>query len=144
VKCVLEWLAIQANRDAGRTAVIGIGPAGLVALVAAALVPERVTSAAVIDGPLSLITDRAYPDGTRMGLLVPGILTAGDVPHLAALAAPRRLTFVGGTGPTGELATGRVIQDAFAFTRKVYEAHRQPDRLTLTQSLRWEELASGL
>src|SRR5262249_4459140 len=80
VQCVLEWLAIQANRDANRTAAIGIGQAGLVALAAAALLPERVTSAAAIDAPVSFVTDHAYPDGTRMGLLVPGLLTAGDVP----------------------------------------------------------------
>jgi dienelactone hydrolase len=144
VQCVLEWLAIQANRDANRTAVVGIGQAGVVALAAAALFPERVTSAAVVDGPVSLITDRAYPDGTRMGLLAPGLLTAGDVPHLAALSAPHRLAIVGGIGPKGEPLTGRGIQDAFAFTRKVYEAHRQPDRLTLVPSLRWEELAAAL
>jgi dienelactone hydrolase len=144
VQCVLEWLAIQANREPNRTAVIGIGQAGLVALAAAALFPERVTSVGAVDSPLSLVTERAYPEGTHMGVLVPGLLTAGDVPHLAALSAPRRLVVVGGTGPTGELATGRVIQDAFAFTRKVYDAHRHADRLTLTQSLRWEELASAL
>jgi dienelactone hydrolase len=144
VLCVLEWLSIQDRRDTNRTAVIGIGQAGVVALTVAALYPERVTSAASVDGPISLITDRAYPDGTRMGLLVPGLLNSGDIPHLAAMSAPRRVSIVGGTGATGDIVNGRQIEEAFAFTRKVYAAHRLPERLTLTQSLRWEELASGL
>ncbi|HEX5270699.1 MAG TPA: acetylxylan esterase, partial [Gemmataceae bacterium] len=88
VRCLLDWLAIQPGLDKQRFAVVGIGQAGLVAVCAAALLDDRVSAAAVVDAPASYVTEQAYLDGTHMGLLAPGLLRVGDVPQLAALAAP--------------------------------------------------------
>ncbi|MCX7700985.1 MAG: alpha/beta hydrolase family protein [Gemmataceae bacterium] len=145
VRAVAEWLAIQGNRDESRMCVIGLDAAGIVALAAAALWPDRFTSAALVQTPVLLITDEPYPKDTRMGLLAPGLFTVGDVPHLAALVAPRRLFIVGGrridsVDPLGELA----LTKAFDFTRSVYQAHRRADKLTITSSIAWNQLARQL
>src|SRR5216110_1825904 len=88
---LLDWIAIQASFDQRRIAVVGLGPAGIVALCAAGLLDGKITAAAAIGAPATYITDQAYGSSMRMGLLAPGILHLGDVPQLAALAAPRRL-----------------------------------------------------
>ena len=130
VRCLLDWMAAQPGYDAGRLGVVGLGQAALVALCAAA-VDERAAAAAAVGGPVSLVTEREYAAGTRMGLLAPGLLRAGDVPHLAALAAPRRLLVAGGVTPEGRKRTGGQLREAFAFTRKVYGLAKAERRLTV-------------
>src|SRR6185369_7958142 len=88
VSCLLDWLAAQPGLDRRRLAIVGLGQAGIVALCAGALLVERVAAVDAIGSPSTFITSAAYPQGTRMGLLAPGILQVGDIPHLAALAAP--------------------------------------------------------
>jgi dienelactone hydrolase len=131
VRCLLEWLALQPGLDARRLAVAGLGQAGVVALCAAGLLPERVASVAALEVPASFITDRAYPPGTRMGLLAPGILRVGDVPHLAALAAPRKLVLAGAVGPDGKALAERPLRAAFAFTGKIYGLVGAAERVTV-------------
>ena len=144
VQSVLEWLAIQPNRDTKRTALIGLGQAGLVALTAAALLPDRVSSVATVDAPGTLITSRAYPPGTHMGLLAPGLLTVGDVPHLAALLAPRSVIIADARGAAGDLLPEADARKLFAFTRTVFQAHRADAKFALHKNARWEALISGL
>src|SRR5262249_42937070 len=97
VLCTIEWLSQQPGINKQRLAVVGLGQAGIVALTAAALFPDRVTAVATINLPVTLLTTKAYPDGTRMGLLAPGLFKVGDVPHLAAMSAPRRLIVANAT-----------------------------------------------
>src|SRR5262249_667494 len=78
------------------------GQGGLGGLWAGGLLGEQVASVAVVDALVSLVTQAAYPPGTCMGLLAPGLLRAGDVPHLAALTAPRRLVVAGGRSAEGK------------------------------------------
>jgi dienelactone hydrolase len=144
VLAVLDWMALQPGLDRRRFAVIGLGQAGVVALSAAALLDDRVAAAAALDGPVTYVTGEAYAAGTRMGLLAPGILRVGDVPHLAALAAPRRLVVMGGTTPQGGKRTDKQLEEAFAFTRAVYKLHKADDKLTVAENLRPEDLASAL
>jgi dienelactone hydrolase len=145
VHAVAEWLVLQNPQSPSPLAVVGIGAAGLVALIAAALLPDRFQSAAVLHMPVSLITSKPYPKDTRMGLLAPGLLTVGDVPHLAALMAPRRLLVVGGTTWQNPDYVGEnALKKAFQFTHAVYQAHQKSDRLTITYSLPWNELAARL
>jgi hypothetical protein len=79
-----------------------------------------------------------------MGLLAPGLLRAGDVAHLAALVAPRRLIVAGGVSPQGEKRTAAQIEEAFAFTRGVYKLHKEDGKLTLMPEARAAEVAVGL
>jgi dienelactone hydrolase len=131
VRALLDWVAEQPGLDARRLAVAGLGQAGLVALCASALLPDTVHSTAALDLPVSLVTTAAYPAGTRMGLLVPGILKVGDVPHLAALCAPRKLILAGGHGPAGKKLDAKALNDAFGFTHKAYRLEGAEESLTV-------------
>ena len=123
---------------------VGIGPAGVVALCAAATADERVSAVAAIDAPATLVTEDPYGDGMRMALLAPRLFSVGDVPHLAALGAPRRLVIAGGVTPQGKKLGGKEIQEAYAFTREVYDLYKAGERLSLSEEARPEELAAML
>ena len=60
--------------------------------------------------PVTYLTEAAYGATTRMGTLAPGIVSqVGDVPQLAAMAAPRRLAVIDGVTPQGtKLTEGRL------------------------------------
>jgi hypothetical protein len=99
----------------------------------------------MIQSPVSLVTDRPYPKDTRLGLLAPGLLTVGDVPHLAALCAPRPLVIFGGlTGRSLDLLGENSLRQTFSFTQAVYQAHRKPESLTIAYSLAWKDLIARL
>lgn len=135
VRAVLATATALPGMDAGRVALIGLGQAGVVAVTAAALAGERLASVAAVDSLASYVTAEPFAAGTRMGLLVPGLLTAGDVPHLAALRAPGKLLIVGGFTAAGKRLDARGLADAYAFTRKVYTLTRSDAALTLRPTL---------
>jgi dienelactone hydrolase len=141
VRCLLDWMAEQPGLRRERLAVVGLGHAGLVALCAAALLDDRVGSAAAVGAPGSLVTASAYPKGTRMGLLAPGLLRVGDVPHLAALAMPRKLLLAAETDSVGKPLAGKALEEAFAFPRKVYKLGKVEERLTVRADATAGELA---
>jgi pimeloyl-ACP methyl ester carboxylesterase len=144
VLALLHWMGQQPGQDARRFAVVGIGQAGLVALVAAGLFDDRVAAAAAVEAPATLVTELAYGEGTRMGLLAPGLFRAGDVPQLAALCAPRRVVLAGGTSPQGRRLTGEQLKRAYAFTAGVYALTRAGGRLTVAEELTPADLAVRL
>ena len=144
VQCLFDWLALQPGLDRRRFAVAGIGQAGVVAICAGGLLDDRVASVAVIDSPVSYVTDQPYSTGTRMGLLVPGILRIGDIQHLAALTAPRPLQVAGGVSPQGTRLKDRDLAGTFAFTSRIYKLHKAEARLTIAAQRRPEEVVSGL
>ena len=63
---------------------VGIGPLAIPSIIAAACFPELVDSLILFDAPVSYVCE-TYAAGTLMGLLAPGILKVGDIPHLAGL-----------------------------------------------------------
>jgi hypothetical protein len=69
-----------------------------------------------------------------MGLAVPNVLDVGDVGHLAALVAPRRLTITRGVEPEGDAVTGDRLGEAFAFTRSIYRLLGSGASLALGQA----------
>jgi dienelactone hydrolase len=144
VRCLLEWLGQQPNVDKQRLAVVGIGQAGVIAVCAAGLFHERVASAAAVAAPSTFVTDEAYPPGTSMGLLAPGILRLGDVPHLAALAAPRRLMLANALSSQGKPLTGKALDGAFDFTRRVFGLYKAEAKLTAADGLDAAALAKAL
>jgi dienelactone hydrolase len=144
VQFLLDWLGAQSDLDRDRFAVVGVGQAGVVALCAAALLDDRVTRAALLEAPVTYVTEEAYAPGTRMGLLAPGILRVGDVPHLAAVCAPRRLLVSGGITPQGKKVTAKQLQEAYAFTVGVYKLHKKADRLTVAEEVAADDLAAAL
>jgi len=114
-------------------AVIGRGPAGIVALTAAAT-DDRIRRAAAIGALASFVTDVPY-QGQRLGLMVPGILRdVGDIAHLAALSAPRRVVLAGAVWANGKPLTADERQATFAFPAQVWRLHDAADGLRLLPS----------
>jgi dienelactone hydrolase len=133
VLCLLDWLAVQPTLEKSRLMVAGIGQAGVLALCAAGLLEERVAAVLAWGGLTTLVTEQAYATGTHLGLLAPGILRLGDIPQLAALAAPRRLVLVEGVTPAGQALTEKQLHEAYAFTRAVYALYKAEPKLTVAQ-----------
>jgi pimeloyl-ACP methyl ester carboxylesterase len=144
VRAVLSVMAAQPGLNTRRLAVVGIGQAGIVAITASALLPDRLASAAAVEVPASYVTRTAYPDGTRMGLLVPGILRVGDIPHLSALSAPRKLIIAGGLTAEGKKLDEKGLAGAFAFARKVYALMKEEKALTLRAEVKPAEVVEVL
>ncbi len=144
LRCLLDWIATQPNLDSKRVAVVGIGQAGIVALCAAALLDDRIASVAAIESPVSYVTEDRYAAGTRMGLLAPGILRVGDVPHLASLVAPRKLQIIGGVKPQGGKVEGKELTEAFAFTKTIYAMHKADKKLVIADSAKPQASVAGL
>ena len=92
--------------------VIGDGPAGLVALCAAATDP-RITKVAAVNTLASFVSDEPYTR-QRLGTLAPGILRdVGDVGQLVALCAPKRVVIAGGVGGSGKALTPGELAAAY-------------------------------
>jgi dienelactone hydrolase len=144
VLCILDWLASQPTLDPRRVMVAGLGQAGIVALCAAGLFDDRISAALTLGMPVSYLTETAYPAGTRMGLLAPGILRLGDIPQLAALSAPRRLILADGTTAQGKRLTEKHLKEAFAFTRDMYKLYKADNKVTLAEGTRVEDLVGGV
>lgn len=96
-----------------RIAVVGHGPAGIVALTAAA-VDSRITHVVALDSLASYVTDSPYKN-QRLGVMAPGMLReVGDIAHLAALCLPRRVVFAGGVFGDGTKLSADELRKTFA------------------------------
>ncbi|VTS03514.1 alpha/beta hydrolase [Tuwongella immobilis] len=130
VQTILKWMAIQPNPMAQLT-LLGIGHASMIALTVAALDPALPGQVVVQQPMTSWVTPTAYPSGTPMGVLVPGILRVADVPHLAAMIAPRPLTIVDGITASGVRLGLDALTAAFQFTQTVYRVMAVEKRLRI-------------
>jgi hypothetical protein len=110
VRRLLDTLDAAGAARPRETALVGIGPGGVVALAAAAT-DSRVSRVAAVGSLASYVSDEPYR-GQRLGVIIPGVLRdVGDVPHLAALIAPRRVVFAGAVSGGGRrLDAGRLRQ----------------------------------
>jgi dienelactone hydrolase len=144
IQHLLDWLAIQPGLDRRNMIVAGLGQAGVVALCAAGLLEDRLAAAVVLGAPVTYVTDAAYGPKMRMGLLAPGILSVGDIPHLAALIAPRRLVIGDGFSPQDRNLKLTAIQEAYAFTKRIYQLYKAERQLSVTEDPNVDELALRL
>jgi len=95
-----------------RIAVVGQGPAGIIALTVAA-VDSRITHVALLDSLASYVTDAPYKN-QRLGVMAPGMLReVGDITHLAALCLPRRVVFAGGVSGDGMKLSAEELRQTF-------------------------------
>ena len=119
---------------------IGLGAMSAPALLTAALDP-RVAAVACSDGLVSFVGRKGKPwSRLPMGLIVPNILDVGDLGHLAALVAPRRLVITSGVEPEGHAATADRLAEAFSFTRSIYDLLGSGASLKLGQPAEVEAL----
>jgi dienelactone hydrolase len=127
VRAILAHLADRDKDRFDKTTLLGIGPAGVVALCAAIDEP-RVAQTVAVEPLVSFRTDVPF-ERQRLGILAPRILRdVGDIPHIAALLAPRKLLISGGVNSAAAALDAASLRDHFAFTRQVYrlfgvEAH---------------------
>jgi sugar lactone lactonase YvrE/cephalosporin-C deacetylase-like acetyl esterase len=112
-----QLLAETPYAKGAEVVVVGEGPAGLVALCAAAT-DKRITKVAAVNTLASFVTDAPYTN-QRLGTLAPGILRdVGDVAHLAALCAPKRVVIAGGVNGSGKALTADELATAYKLAGK--------------------------
>jgi hypothetical protein len=135
VEDALTWVDALVAWSGRPVEIVGVGPFGLVGLIAAALRSVKVTQVGLIEPLVSFVGKDATPWAKLpMGLIVPNLLETADIGQLAALVAPARLLIAGGVEPSGEPATPARIAEGFGFTRSVYATLKANDRLTLLDS----------
>lgn len=136
IACLLDWLELQPGVDRRRIRIVGVGAMGVAAAVASAHLEDRVAGVGLVSVPLQLATTMPYPAGFSMGLLAPGILRVGDMPHLAALSAPRRLVVAEGVGAEGKPVAGKELREAFTYPRHIYRILKAERDLVLQEAVR--------
>ncbi len=130
VRRLLDALEATDKTRPRETALIGVGPGGLVALVAAATDP-RVTKAAAVGTLASYVSDEPF-QGQRLGAIAPGIVKdVGDVAHLAALVAPRRVVIAGGVSGGGKRLDADRLRAAYRPAAHVWDLLGAKDGLTV-------------
>lgn len=113
-----------------RIAVIGQGPAGIIALAAAAS-DERITDVAAVGTLASYVSEVPY-EGQRLGTMAPGIVRdVGDIADLAALVAPRHVVIAGGVGGGGTTLTPEELTAAYSRAAAAFRVHDASSRLRI-------------
>jgi dienelactone hydrolase len=124
-------------------AVIGQGPAGLVATVAAAVDP-RITHVAAVGSLGSYVSEVPY-EKQWLGLMAPGIVRdVGDIAQVAALIAPRRLVIAGPTSGNGRPLAAEDLTRTFAATRRIYALERAETAFTALPDLDASSVVAAL
>jgi len=143
VRRCLDALNEQDGRVPNDIAVVGIGPAGLVALCSAAI-DSRITRVAAVNTLASYVSEVPY-EAQRMGILAPGILRdVGDIPQLAALVAPRRVVIAGGVSGGGMALTAQQIEDTYGPARPIWHLFAADHELVIGSSVRASSIAQNL
>lgn len=124
-------------------ALVGVGSASIAALLAG--VQEDAFKQVALASPLTSYISDAPFQSQRLGTMIPGVLrSCGDVAHLAALLAPRPLFISGGVQGDGKEQDTPQLEEAFAYTRKIYAIRRAAKRLVLSAKLAPAALAEEL
>ncbi|MCH2399105.1 MAG: hypothetical protein MK364_08360, partial [Pirellulales bacterium] len=115
VRTVLDALP----QDQQPIGLAGVGAAGMVALCSA-VAERRIREVALLDSPLTLVTDQPADDA-RVGILVPDMLRRiGDVAQLVALCSPRRVLIAGGRSGAGKGLAAEAQRELTTYPRRVY------------------------
>lgn len=112
------------------TAIIGEGASGVIALTAAAL-DTRLTHVMTFDSLASYVSNQPFR-GQRLGILVPGLVRdVGDVAHIAALIAPRKLTVHGGVAGGGAALDADALRATYELATDAYTEAGAVDQFQL-------------
>jgi dienelactone hydrolase len=144
ISCLLDWMGAQPTLDRQHFALVGLGHAGVAALCAAGVFDDRVSSAAAVDSLAGFVTEQAYAEGIPMSLLVPGILKAGDIPHLAAMIAPRKIVIASGLSSQSKKLTDKELKGAYTYTSGMYKLLGAENKLSIRAEMKAEEIAAEL
>lgn len=123
--------------------VIAHGPAGVVALCAAAL-DNRIDNTVTVGSLASFVSDTPY-EGQRLGILPNGILRdVGDVAHIAALIAPNKVTICGSVNGAGQQLNEKALQETFGPTKHVYKLSEMSGQFSMFPQLSDEDIVRKL
>jgi dienelactone hydrolase len=143
VRRLLDVLEKEPGGLPQEVAVIGEGPASLIALCAAAL-DERITSVATVGGLASFLSETPY-EKQRLGIMAPGLLRdVGDISHLAALVSPRRLVIAGGVDGSGQELSKEELNASYAWTRAVFQLDESSGSLRILSDTNPKGIAESL
>lgn len=130
---VLDLLSVveSLSKKSGGVTLRASGPAGVVALHAAALDP-RIQSVTLEGSLLSWtsVVETPISQG-QLANVVPGVLGVYDLPDLARAVAPRPLTIRSPVDAAGKPVSKEVLERAFAEAQKVYAEQKASNKLTL-------------
>lgn len=143
VRRTIDALVETAGHTPAGLAVVGRGPAGMVALCAAAL-DVRITAAVAVNTLASFVTETPYRN-QRLGIVAPGMLPAlGDVAHLVSLIAPRRVVIAGGVRGDGTALDAAAQKETYAVPAAVWSASGAPTEFILLAQPDSEAIAAAL
>ncbi|MFM8224148.1 MAG: acetylxylan esterase, partial [Planctomycetaceae bacterium] len=110
----------------------------------AGLYDPKIPRVGLVGGLASFVTTTPYRE-QWLGVLAPGILRdVGDIPHLAALLAPRRLVIAGAVQADLKPLAREALDEAFSDTRSSYRLTGNEGHLALLGDLEPAELAKRL
>ncbi len=130
---LLDALKSARIKGANSVHLTGIGPAGMVALCAAAL-DNRISQVTTVGTLASYITDVPFKS-QRLGIMAPGILReVGDVAQIASLMAPRKLTIESPVDSVGIPLSPASCGSTFAPAEYIWRLYGEPGRLITSTS----------
>lgn len=114
-----------------KEAILGLGPAGVVALHAAAL-DTRVKALTLEDSLISWQSVLDTPLNTgQLASVIPGALAYYDLPDLAGLIAPRPLTIRNPVDAAGKPISKAEAEKVYAGARRAYEKLKAADKFKI-------------
>ena len=110
--------------------ICGAGSSGTVALTSAAI-DDRISQSHVQSSLGTFVDDQKF-NGPRLGMLVPGLLRdVGDISHIAAMIAPRKLTIENPVSAAGRSLSQEASLSALQFCSNVYKTLGTTDALVI-------------
>lgn len=95
---------------------VGTGPMGITALLAAAQ-DDQIAAVAAVDSMVSWISDKPY-EKQRLATIIPHVIPkVGDIPQVAALVGNRRVIIAGGTDGQGKALSATEVAEAYGAIR---------------------------
>jgi len=139
VRDALDLRGALSRQGVERFVVAGWREGGLAAILAAAL-DDEIRGVAALEPPATFVSDVA-PHQVRMVAFQPDLLTIGDVPHLAALSAPRPVLLADPVRLDGMSVPRSELDALYAWPRSVYEKLGRGDRFNARAGAEDAELA---
>jgi cephalosporin-C deacetylase-like acetyl esterase len=138
----IDYLVTRDDVDARNLVLVGTGAGSLAAICAAAL-DDRIRSVAAFGTLASFATPEPFA-GHRMATFVPFLLDIGDVPHLAALLAPRRLILGRPVNAQNQPLDAEAAARAFSVTEFTYQWYSATSQLRVEPNFSDDLLAESL
>jgi len=127
----LDFLATRREVKTHCLHVAGVGGGALVALLGAVLDnrPASILGVHMLSDYRSVVESEDYT--IELSWLVPGILKEFDVPDLATVLAPRRLSLLNAVGPRGEVLSKSDLRAKFKSAIEAYSQAGASENLSL-------------